>query len=91
MASTTNKVSEGFTAFFIPAISSQTRATIQSMSGQVDSIGQIAGGSSGLVAKYLSVTAAIMASGFLLTPAMFLVSRANSQSKNEALGDSVEV
>jgi DHA3 family tetracycline resistance protein-like MFS transporter len=72
-------------------LDSQTRATIHSMSGQVDSIGQIAGGSSGLVAKYLSVTAAIMASGFLLTPAMFLVSRANSQSKNEALGDSVEV
>ncbi|MFN3490894.1 MAG: hypothetical protein ACK40V_01620 [Anaerolineales bacterium] len=69
---------------------SETRATIHSMSGQVDSIGQIAGGSSGLIARYLSVTAAIMFSGLLLMPAMGLVSRANSQSKNEAVEDSAE-
>lgn len=78
------------TAWVNQKLDSQTRATIHSMSGQVDSIGQIAGGSSGLVARYLSVKAAITFSGLLLTPAMFLVSRANSQSKNEAVEDSVE-
>ncbi|MBL8049856.1 MAG: MFS transporter [Anaerolineales bacterium] len=78
------------TAWVNQKLDSETRATIHSMSGQVDSIGQIAGGSSGLVARYLSVTAAIATSGLLLTPAMSLVSRANSQSKNEAMEDSVE-
>jgi DHA3 family tetracycline resistance protein-like MFS transporter len=79
------------TAWVNQKLDSQTRATIHSMSGQVDSIGQIAGGSSGLVARYLSVKAAIMFSGLLLMPAMGLVSRANSQSKNEAVADSAEV
>ncbi|HRJ74740.1 MAG TPA: MFS transporter [Anaerolineales bacterium] len=78
------------TAWVNQKLDSETRATIHSMSGQVDSIGQIAGGSSGLVARYLSVKAAIMFSGLLLTPAMFLVSRANSQSRNEAVEDFVE-
>ncbi|HCB02370.1 MAG TPA: MFS transporter [Anaerolineae bacterium] len=78
------------TAWVNQKLDSETRATIHSMSGQVDSIGQIAGGSSGLVARYLSVKAAIMFSGLLLTPAMFLVSRANAQSRNEALEDPVE-
>lgn len=78
------------TAWVNQKLDSETRATIHSMSGQVDSIGQIAGGSSGLVARYLSVTAAIATSGLLLTPAMLLVSRANTQSKDEALLDSAE-
>ena len=78
------------TAWVNQKLDSETRATIHSMSGQVDSIGQIAGGSSGLIARYLSVTAAIATSGLLLTPAMLLVSRANSQSKDEAVADSVE-
>lgn len=78
------------TAWVNQKLSSQTRATIHSMSGQVDAIGQIAGGSSGLVAKYASVVVAIAASGFMLTPATMLISRANSQSKNEALEESLE-
>jgi DHA3 family tetracycline resistance protein-like MFS transporter len=61
----------------------QTRATVHSMSGQVDAIGQIAGGSSAFVAKYFSVVAAIMTSGFLLVPALGLVRRANSQPEKE--------
>jgi DHA3 family tetracycline resistance protein-like MFS transporter len=60
----------------------QTRATVHSMAGQVDAFGQIAGGPSvALVARFFSVVAAITTSGFLLLPAMFLVGRANSQSK----------
>lgn len=65
-------------------LDSSVRATIHSMSGQVDAIGQVAGGPGvGLIARF-SVTAAISASGLLLTPALFLVSRANSQSAREA-------
>ncbi|MBC7877960.1 MAG: MFS transporter [Anaerolineales bacterium] len=63
----------------------QTRATVHSMVGQVDAFGQIAGGPSvGLVARFFSVVAAITTSGLLLLPAMLLVGRANSQSRNEA-------
>ncbi|MBE0670664.1 MAG: MFS transporter [Anaerolineales bacterium] len=63
----------------------ETRATIHSMTGQVDAVGQMAGGPSvGLVARSLSVAAAITSSALLLAPAMFLVNRANSQSRKEA-------
>lgn len=63
----------------------QTRATVHSMVGQVDAIGQVAGGPSvGLVARFFSVVAAITTSGMLLFPAMLLVGRANSQSKRDA-------
>jgi DHA3 family tetracycline resistance protein-like MFS transporter len=65
-------------------LDSKTRATVHSMAGQVDAFGQIAGGPSvGLVARFLSVVAAITTSGLLLTPAMFLIGRANSQSMQE--------
>lgn len=79
------------TAWVNQKLDSQTRATIHSMSGQVDSIGQIAGGSSGLVARYLSVAVAIVTSGLLLMPATILISRANFQSSNEALEESAKV
>ncbi len=63
----------------------QTRATVHSMTGQMDSVGQMAGGPSvALVARSLSVAAAITTSAMLLGPAMFLVNRANSQSAKEA-------
>ena len=68
----------------------QTRATVHSMVGQVDAIGQVAGGPSvGLVARFFSVVAAITTSGMLLLPAMLLVGRANSQSKEETKVDVV--
>ena len=55
------------------------------MTGQVDAVGQMAGGpSAALVAKSLSVAAAIATSALLLAPAMFLVNRANSQPEKEA-------
>jgi DHA3 family tetracycline resistance protein-like MFS transporter len=63
----------------------ETRATVHSMVGQVDAIGQVAGGPGvGLIARFFSVGAAIATSGLLLMPAMFLVGRANSQSGQEA-------
>jgi DHA3 family tetracycline resistance protein-like MFS transporter len=68
----------------------ETRATVHSMVGQVDAIGQVAGGPSvGLVARFFSVIAAITTSGLLLFPAMFLVARANSQFKEETSVEAV--
>ena len=78
------------TAWVNHKLDPQTRATVHSMTGQVDSIGQIGGGSSALVARYFSVQVAIAFSALLLTPALGLVSRANSQSGSEAGGLPIE-
>jgi MFS transporter, DHA3 family, tetracycline resistance protein len=62
----------------------QVRATVHSMFGQVDAIGQVMGGP--IVAGIASVGSAIAAlvtSGLLLTPALFFIGRANSQSKED--------
>lgn len=72
------------TAWINHKLDPQTRATVHSMTGQVDSIGQIGGGSSALVARYFSVQAAIAFSALLLTPALGLVRRANSERGEEA-------
>ena len=73
------------TAWVNQKLDPQTRATVHSMTGQVDAVGQMAGGPSvALVARYLSVAAAITTSALLLGPAMLLVHRANSQSEKEA-------
>jgi MFS transporter, DHA3 family, tetracycline resistance protein len=59
----------------------QTRATVHSMTGQVDAIGQMGGGPlAALVAGMSSVASAIVASGLLLLPAFPLITRANTQS-----------
>jgi len=66
------------TAWINQKLDPQVRATVHSMFGQVDAIGQIAGGpGAALIARFLSVTAAISTSALLLTPAWFLVRRAN--------------
>lgn len=68
------------TAWVNQKLDSRVRATVHSMFGQVDAVGQIAGGPGvGLVANLVSVTAAITTSGLLLTPALFLIRRANRQ------------
>jgi DHA3 family tetracycline resistance protein-like MFS transporter len=73
------------TAWVNQKLDSRVRATVHSMTGQVDAFGQIAGGPSvALVARSASVMAAITASGLLLTPAMFLIGRANSRSVQDA-------
>jgi len=76
------------TAWINQKLDSKVRATVHSMFGQVDAIGQIAGGPGvGLIANLASVAAAITTSGLLLTPALFLVGRANRQSlAEESLG-----
>ena len=72
------------TAWVNQKLDSQVRATIHSMFGQVDAIGQMMGGPivAG-VAAVGSAVAALMTSSLLLTPAMFFVSRANSQSTKD--------
>jgi DHA3 family tetracycline resistance protein-like MFS transporter len=62
----------------------QVRATVHSMFGQVDAIGQVMGGPivAG-IASAGSAIAALVTSGLLLTPALFFIERANSQSKDE--------
>ncbi len=73
-----------YTAWVNQKLDSGTRATVLSMSGQVDAIGQIAGGPGvGLIANLVSVVAAITTSGLLLSPALFLIGRANAQSREQ--------
>jgi DHA3 family tetracycline resistance protein-like MFS transporter len=66
-------------------LDSHVRATIHSMFGQVDAIGQVTSGPTiGLIANALSVKLAVTISGLLLTPALFFVRRVNAQSTKEA-------
>ena len=73
------------TAWINQKLDSQVRATVHSMFGQVDAIGQMLGGP--IVAGIASVSSAVaslVTSGILLTPALFFIGRANAQSKKEA-------
>jgi DHA3 family tetracycline resistance protein-like MFS transporter len=61
-------------------LDSDVRATVLSMIGQVDAVGQITGGPLiGLVASLLSVKAAITISGLLLAPALPLIRAADKE------------
>src|SRR4029078_3160876 len=73
------------TAWVNQKLDSQVRATVHSMFGQVDAIGQVLGGP--VVAVFASIgsaVASLVTSGLLLTPALFFVKRANSQTADEA-------
>jgi DHA3 family tetracycline resistance protein-like MFS transporter len=73
------------TAWVNQKLDSQVRATVHSMFGQVDAIGQTLGGP--LVAGIASVSSAVaslITSGLLLTPALFFIGRANAQSGENA-------
>ena len=62
----------------------QVRATVHSMFGQVDAIWQVMGGPIvAVIASVGSAVAALVTSGLLLTPALFFIRRANSQSAIE--------
>ena len=71
-------------------LDSQVRATVHSMFGQVDAIGQTMGGPivAGIAAVG-SAVAALVTSGLLLTPALFFIGRANSHSREEANAESL--
>ena len=68
------------TAWVNQKLDSKVRATVHSMFGQVDAIGQVLGGPLvAAIAAISSAVASLVTSGLLLTPALFFVSRANSQ------------
>lgn len=76
------------TAWINQKLDSQVRATVHSMFGQVDAIGQMLGGP--IVAGIASVSSAVaslVTSGILLTPALFFIGRANAQSREEVDAD----
>jgi len=65
-------------------LDSKVRATVHSMFGQVDAIGQVTSGPTiGLIANALSVRLAVSISGALLSPALFFIGRANAQHAQE--------
>lgn len=66
------------TAWINQRLDSRVRATVHSMFGQVDAIGQVVGGPPvALIASIYAVKTAISTSALLLTPAWFLIRRAN--------------
>jgi DHA3 family tetracycline resistance protein-like MFS transporter len=72
------------TAWVNQKLNPKVRATVHSMFGQVDAIGQVMGGPTVAVFAALGSTVApLVTSGFLLMPALWFVSRANAGSANE--------
>jgi DHA3 family tetracycline resistance protein-like MFS transporter len=73
------------TAWVNKKLDSNVRATVHSMFGQVDAIGQVMGGPIvAVIAAVGSAVASLVTSSLLLVPAMFFVNRANSHSRDEA-------
>jgi DHA3 family tetracycline resistance protein-like MFS transporter len=65
-------------------LEAKVRATVLSMSSQVDAIGQIAGGPLlGVVGSTLSIRAALLASGFSLSPVLVLMGRGLKQENRD--------
>ncbi|MEH7176992.1 MFS transporter [Neobacillus vireti] len=63
---------------------SSTRATFFSVKGQVDAIGQIGGGPViGVIASTFTIKIAILVSGIILTPVLFLYSRMMRKTRGE--------
>ncbi len=66
-----------FTAWINQGLDARTRATINSIGGQADAVGQAAGGPGiGLIARSVSVPTALVVSGLLRLPALLLYARA---------------
>jgi DHA3 family tetracycline resistance protein-like MFS transporter len=76
-----------YSAWLNQHIPSHLRATVLSMNGQADSLGQVVGGPAIGFLGNASLRAAIAASGLLLTPALALFARAGRQGKDAESGD----
>lgn len=81
---TRNVMGPLYTAWVNQRLDSDTRATVISMSGQVDAIGQIASGPVAALISLSSVRAAITMASLLLTPALPLIARANRLHAEDA-------
>lgn len=74
---TRNVMGPLYDAWINQRLDSETRATVISMSGQVDAIGQITSGPVAALVSLSSIRAAIAMASLLLTPALPLIARAN--------------
>src|SRR5215212_8775529 len=74
---TRNVMEPLYNAWVNQRLDSDTRATVISMSGQVDAIGQVASGPVAALVSLTSVRAAITMASLLLAPALPLIARAN--------------
>jgi DHA3 family tetracycline resistance protein-like MFS transporter len=74
---TRNVMAPLYTAWVNQRLDSDTRATVISMSGQVDAIGQITSGPVAALISLWSIRAAITVASLLLAPALPLIVRAN--------------
>lgn len=73
------------TAWINQKLDSRVRATVHSMFGQVDAIGQVMGGPIvAVIAAAGSAVASLVTSSLLLTPALYFIGRANAPSREEA-------
>ena len=76
------------TAWINQKLDSKVRATVHSMFGQVDAIGQVVGGPIvAVIAAVGSAVASLVTSSLLLSPALFFIRRANTQSQDEENGE----
>jgi DHA3 family tetracycline resistance protein-like MFS transporter len=73
-----------YRAWINQRLDSDTRATVISMSGQVDAIGQITSGPVAALVSLASVRAAITMASLLLAPALPLIARANRLHAEDA-------
>ena len=74
-----------YTTWVNQRLNARVRATVLSMSNQVDAVGQIAGGPLlGAIGSMLSIRAALLASSLTLSPALALLDRGWSQEKAAA-------
>ena len=72
------------TAWINQKLDSRVRATIHSMFGQVDAIGQMTGGPViGLAGSLFSVRLAVGISSLLLSPALLFIQRANRIQRSD--------
>jgi DHA3 family tetracycline resistance protein-like MFS transporter len=74
-----------FTTWLTRNTDPKLRATVISMSGQVDAVGQIAGGPViGAIGTLVSIRAALIAASMLLSPALFFLGKAIRLEKKTA-------
>ena len=72
------------TAWVNQKLDSKVRATVHSMFGQVDAVGQMLGGPIvAVIAAVGSTAASLVTSSLLLSPALIFIRRANSESRDE--------